>query len=98
MCEGFKVSARSAECFLLERARGAWINVTESYVVAEWSRRLGCTPGELRATAAAVGNVGADIEAHLRPVQDAAQEQDALRAAFVDAPEQPVGTSIARDE
>src|SRR6185295_6617395 len=26
------------------------INVTESYVVAEWSRRLGCTPGELRAT------------------------------------------------
>jgi len=73
------------------------INVTESYVVAEWSRRLGCTPGELRATAAAVGNVAADIEAHLGAVQDAAQEQDALRAAFVDAHEQPVGTSIVRD-
>jgi len=73
------------------------INVTESYVVAEWSRRLGCTPGELRATAAAVGNVAADIEAHLGAVQDAAQEQDALRAAFVDAHEQPVATSIARD-
>ena len=73
------------------------INVTESYVVAEWSRRLGCTPGELRATAAAVGNVAADIEAHLGAVQDAAQEQDALRAAFVDAHEQAVATSIARD-
>jgi hypothetical protein len=73
------------------------INVTESYVVAEWSRRLGCTPGELRATAAAVGNVAADIEAHLRPARDAAQEQAALRAAFVDAHEQPVGTSIVRD-
>jgi hypothetical protein len=51
----------------------------------------------LRATAAAVGNVAADIEAHLGAVQDAAQEQDALRAAFVDAHEQAVATSIARD-
>lgn len=73
------------------------INVTESYVVAEWSRRLGCTPGELRATAAAVGNVAADIEAHLGPVEDRTQEHDALRAVFVDAPMQPVGTSMARD-
>jgi hypothetical protein len=65
------------------------INVTESYVVAEWSRRLRCTPSQLRATAALVGNIAADIEAHLRPVQDAAKEQAALRAGFVDAPEQP---------
>jgi len=62
------------------------INVTESYVVAEWSRRLGCTPSQLLATAAVVGDVAADIEAHLRPAQDAAREQDALRAAFADAP------------
>jgi hypothetical protein len=73
------------------------INVTESYVVAEWSRRLKCTPSQLRETAALVGNVSADIEAHLRRVQLAAQEQDALRAAFIDAPEQPVAMSIARD-
>ena len=74
------------------------INVAESYVVAEWSRRLGCTPGELRSTAAMVGNVAADIEAKLRPAQHAGQEQqDAFRAALVDAPEPPVGMSIARD-
>jgi hypothetical protein len=64
------------------------INVTESYVVAEWSRRLNCTPSELRATAALVGNVAADIEAHLRPVQDGAKKQAALRAAFANSPEQ----------
>jgi len=62
------------------------INVTEPYVVAEWSRRLGCTPRELRATAALVGNVAADIEAHFRTVQHAARQQDALRAAFPTPP------------
>jgi hypothetical protein len=62
------------------------INVTEGYVVAEWSRRLGCTPGELRAIAALVGNVAADIEAHFRTVQHAAQQQDALRAVFATPP------------
>ena len=62
------------------------INVTEGYVVTEWSRRLGCTPSELRATAALVGNVAADIEAHLRTLQHAAQQQDALRAAFATPP------------
>ena len=63
--------------------------MTESYVVAEWSRRLSCTPSQLRAAAALVGNVAADIEAHLRPVHDAATEQAALRAAFDNAREQP---------
>ena len=63
------------------------INVTQGYVVAEWSRRLGCTPSELRATAAVVGNVAADIEAHFRTVQhEAQQQQDALRAAFATPP------------
>jgi len=62
------------------------INVTEHYVVLEWSRRLGCTPSELRATAALVGNVAADIEAHLRTVQHATQQQEALRAAFAAPP------------
>ena len=65
------------------------INVTEGYVVAEWSRRLSCTPSQLRATAALVGNVAEDIEAHLRPGQNAAKEHAALRAAFVNAAEQP---------
>jgi hypothetical protein len=65
------------------------INVTQGYVVAEWSRRLNCTPSQLRATAALVGNVAADIEAHHRPLYDAAKKQAALRAAFVSAPERP---------
>jgi hypothetical protein len=66
------------------------INVTESYVVAEWSRRLGCTASELRATAALVGNVAADIEAHLRPVADASKQRAALRAAFEGGSEPPI--------
>ena len=66
------------------------INVTESYVVAEWSRRLGCTASELRATAALVGNVAAVIEAHLRPVADASKQRAALRAAFEGGSEPPI--------
>jgi len=73
------LSPRHAELAVLR------INVTEAYVVTEWSRRLGCTPSQLRATAALVGNVAADIEAHLSPVQDPAKEQPASRAAFVDS-------------
>jgi hypothetical protein len=61
------------------------INVTEMSSILEWSKRLGCTPGELRAAAALVGNVAADIEAHFRPVRDVRGE----RAAFSDAPEAP---------
>ena len=65
------------------------INVTESYSVLEWSKRLRCTPDELRAAAALVGNVAADIEAHLRPVGDIEKEQAALRAAFLNPLEPP---------
>jgi hypothetical protein len=48
--------------------------------------RRGCTPAHLRAAAALVGNVVADIEAHLRPVRDIEREQAALRAAFLNRP------------
>jgi hypothetical protein len=58
------------------------INVTERYSLLEWSKRLGCTPKELRAAAALVGNVAADIEAQFRPVRDREKEQAALRGAF----------------
>jgi hypothetical protein len=36
-----------------------------------------------------VGNVAADIEAHLRPVGDIEKEQAALRAAFLNPLEPP---------
>jgi hypothetical protein len=62
------------------------INVTEMYSILEWSKRLGCTPGELRAAAALVGNVAADIEAHFRPVRDV-RGREALRACFSNTPE-----------
>jgi hypothetical protein len=62
------------------------INVTEMYSILEWSKRLGCTPGELRAAAALVGNVAADIEAHFRPVRDVGG-REALRACFSNTPE-----------
>jgi hypothetical protein len=65
------------------------INVTERYSILEWSKRLGCTPDELRAAAALVGNVAADIEAHFWPVRDIEKEQATLRAAFFDARDQP---------
>jgi hypothetical protein len=63
--------------------------MTEGYVVAEWSRRLSCTPGQLRAAAALVGDVAADIEAHFGAVQVASKEQPELRAPFVSSTERP---------
>jgi hypothetical protein len=63
--------------------------MTEGYVVAEWSRRLSCTPGQLRAAAALVGDVAADIEAHFGAVQVASKEQPDLRAPFVSSTERP---------
>jgi|BarGraIncu00222A_1022003.scaffolds.fasta_scaffold196096_1 hypothetical protein len=62
------------------------INVTELYSVREWSNRYGCTPTELRAAVAAVGNVAADVERHLRPVRDKELDRAALREAFSDQP------------
>jgi len=62
------------------------INVTELYSVREWSNRYGCTAAELRAAVAAVGNVAADVELHLRPVRDRELDRAALRKAFSDQP------------
>jgi hypothetical protein len=42
------------------------INVHEDYEVRYWTKRLGCTPEQLRAAVAKVGVMVADVEAELK--------------------------------
>ncbi len=45
-----------------DRAR---INLAEDYEVADWSKKFGVTPEQLKAAVAAVGDRVEDVERHL---------------------------------
>ncbi|MCU1326438.1 MAG: hypothetical protein JWN34_1808 [Bryobacterales bacterium] len=42
------------------------INVNEEYEVRDWSKKLGCTPEQLKAAVANVGVMAADVERELK--------------------------------
>lgn len=42
------------------------ISLSEDYEVRDWSKKFGCTPDELTAAVAAVGNEAGDVEAYLK--------------------------------
>jgi Protein of unknown function (DUF3606) len=46
-----------------DRAR---INVHESYEVAYWTKKFGCTASQLTSAVKAVGVMAKDVEAHLK--------------------------------
>ena len=58
------------------------INITELYELRQWADRYGCTPQELKAAVAAVGNVAHDVRRQLTHPNPPPNGRDALEAAF----------------